>query len=517
MKRIGKMAFLLGLFGIMLTIDAPYLFAEDFYIAQNQEGTGAGSSCTSAVAYTWFNNEGNWANPKLKGKIGPGDTVHLCGTISSKMEIRGSGDGQTGVNHGPITIYWEPNAKLSRPVGTLISAINYSQPYSYFVFDGGTNGVIENTSNGDSLANQAEVNGFYAQTMAFVEIKNLTFRNLYVRTPGASPPPAQGTGFFMNGMGGDLSIHDCTFHDIGTIITTNAAVGSSSKFRYYNNKMYNFNHAMEIGGYFASANIFSNHFGECSVWSYPEPQDLGFHRDGIFLTYPNGVTANGYKIYNNLFDGSWGTKVTAHIYFSGDAAGNAKGATNFLIFNNVFIQYPGESFPLIMGGGVGFGWYNNTFIGNGSTNRAITASCADWTFKNNLISDFRTFFTEAIISPYPNGFSGNGLNNNIYASSHALPFQYGGDNHSFPSWQGHTGQDAISSCLTNAKINIDGTLQTESLAVGAGANLSSLGIIELNSDKAGNPRPSIGNWAVGAYEHTGSLSLSSVPSNLRIE
>ncbi len=54
--------------------------ANDIYIAQSAAGSANGSNCANAYAATFFNTAANWGSGA--NKIGPGTTVHLCGTIS---------------------------------------------------------------------------------------------------------------------------------------------------------------------------------------------------------------------------------------------------------------------------------------------------------------------------------------------------------------------------------------------------------------------------------------------------
>ena len=78
--------------------------AENIYVSQS--GGGDGSSCVSTQSASWFNTSGNWANPKVSGKIGPGDTVYFCGTITTDLHVQKSGsdgnyivlDGSTATN-----------------------------------------------------------------------------------------------------------------------------------------------------------------------------------------------------------------------------------------------------------------------------------------------------------------------------------------------------------------------------------------------------------------------------------
>jgi hypothetical protein len=117
----------------------------DFYIAQNQAGTNDGSSCANARAVDWFNTTTNWANPKQSGRIGPGDTVHLCGTIVGPAGAQNylvfQGDGSAG---NPITLKFEDGARMSAPYWN--TAINFSSG-SYIGGVTRSNNVVTVTTN----------------------------------------------------------------------------------------------------------------------------------------------------------------------------------------------------------------------------------------------------------------------------------------------------------------------------------------------------------------------------------
>ena len=67
-------------------------FAENIYISQTTNGTGSGVDCADANSASWFNSPGSWANPKQSGLIGPGDTVHLCGTLNTELSTNANGN-----------------------------------------------------------------------------------------------------------------------------------------------------------------------------------------------------------------------------------------------------------------------------------------------------------------------------------------------------------------------------------------------------------------------------------------
>src|SRR5260370_3291112 len=87
--------------------------AKDFYIAANQVGTGSGTGCSTAMPYAWFNNAANWGAGVAQ--IGPGTTVHLCGTFTGTPGQQLLTVLRNGTSTTPITIKFETNAILTAP------------------------------------------------------------------------------------------------------------------------------------------------------------------------------------------------------------------------------------------------------------------------------------------------------------------------------------------------------------------------------------------------------------------
>ncbi len=82
--RGGPLRSLAPLRSVLLLFVAPSLTfasAADIYLADSARGTVDGSSCANARAWTYFNSAGNWGSGSTQ--IGPGTTVHLCGTITA--------------------------------------------------------------------------------------------------------------------------------------------------------------------------------------------------------------------------------------------------------------------------------------------------------------------------------------------------------------------------------------------------------------------------------------------------
>jgi hypothetical protein len=125
------------------------------------------------------------------------------------------------------------------------------------------------------------------------------------------------------------------------------------------------------------------------------------------------------------------------------------------------------------------------------------------TFVNNVTSRCGTL----IWVDKGGSFSSGGLHNNTYADcSGSNCFAYRG-NYSglFSTWQRATDQDASPSAyVAKANLNRAGVPQPGSAVIGAGANLTSLGLSTLDADIIGASRPASDAWDVGAYSKLGS-------------
>jgi hypothetical protein len=94
-------------------------WAEDIYYAQSAAGAATGANCSNAKALSAV----SWGTGA--GTIGAGDTLHLCGTITSSLTVGASG---TDTTTNAITIKFEDNAKFSNATWTQGSTIIYKWP-----------------------------------------------------------------------------------------------------------------------------------------------------------------------------------------------------------------------------------------------------------------------------------------------------------------------------------------------------------------------------------------------------
>jgi len=484
-----------------LSFQSP-MSAKDIYVADSSAGTGDGTSAANATSSAWFNTVSNWGTGPQQ--IGPGDTVHLCGVIATQLNVNGS-----GTPGHVITILFEPNAKMSCAAGTLIECMSKN----YLVFDGGANGIIENTDNGSPpLHNQVDATGIYAPQCSNLEVKNLTIQNLYVHT-SVDDVQGESGAVYLNGFGNNISIHDCTFHDIHWALTLASNPGSTGV-SIYRNQFYNCDHGIAgIGGSMgnpANVNIYHNTFGSTANW---DTTANAFHHDGIHIFFDPGGLLSGVNIHGNLFCGNWGINNTAHIFIQGDfSQANPNAVSNLAIYNNIFIQDFGNGLNngFINGNGPNWRVQNNTFFGSRVRNTtALFLGGTELNFTNNLVTSVTTFLN---LNPGTT-FAAGALNHNLYSDAREggnTMFSLAGTGYNvFALWQSATGQEAASSLGPQTNMNRDGTLLPGSTAIGAGADLSA----SFTTDKNGLTRTT--PWDIGAFKYV-PPTTPSAPKNVRI-
>ena len=116
-------------------------------------------------------------------------------------------------------------------------------------------------------------------------------------------------------------------------------------------------------------------------------------------------------------------------------------------------------------------------------------------FTNNVLFNYNFYNSDQTLQATPHSMVyGLWSTSGLYLTTNSSPGTFGWDNN---SWTANP-LFAMTS-KNNVAIN-DFHLQANSPVIGAGINLTSLGIPALNIDFAGNPRPSTGNWTIGAYQ-----------------
>jgi hypothetical protein len=488
------------------------------YIAQNSAGANDGTSCANAHAVSFFNTAGNWGLGATQ--IGAGTVVHLCGTITTELSVHGS-----GTSGNVITILFETGARISVPFCDTSGCIGIGGN-TFILVDGGTacgwnvqqnisegtcNGVIQATANGSGLANNA--NGFgITGCGSNTEIRNLGIYNIYVHTsgnatfPGTSEPISCGPGL------SNVNIHDNTIHDGQWCIVY--TYSNDTNFTMTNNYVYNCGHESAIGGSINSGSLTGHANGNrlvtTNVW---DGSGCPEHLDAIHIygqATPSSIT---FDIYDNIFD----TTGTATSCLTGELFQEATttGVTE-RIYNNLFVMHfnmTAGTGLLALGPNGTISVYNNTISCNSVNTgpNGVLMNVGTFNFQNNLVLN-----CEPLVY-HPGGSFGT-LDNNGYAGCTVSCFNDAQNSFtSFTQWKIDQGKDA-SSVYSNGSGNVDSNLKllSGSLAIGLGSNLTSLGITALDSDLAGNTRPSSGAWDSGTYvfQAGGGTSAASLSPSL---
>jgi hypothetical protein len=494
---------------IIISLASP-AFTADYYIAQTAAGDADGTSCANADAIadlTW--GAGNM--------VAAGDTLHLCGTITSTLTVGASGSaGQ------PITILFESGAKLSQGEGTAwgggtspsTSAAIYAASKSYITIDGGTNGIIENTDNGTGLGVAVNSHGIGMSGVSNIVIKNLTVKEIYKRTPRSDVDSnAYGVGIWINN-GSNITVNNNSVYGAYYCLAFTASTGDPSGLYVHHNNLSQMSTGIKISlignTNYSNLNIYNNRIFDSYVWDGSWATSTWHHRDGIHTwgKYAD-KTLGTLSIYNNTFDGDWGAqatwtnpRVTGFIY-------TTDYTTPVLIYNNLFAPtdgtYTNGWIDAHTYGTGTIGIYNNTFSGigktvsNGSVIYLTTAGSWTATIQNNIFSTLKS----CIYNPTSNATitSDNNIFYDIANVGHIGTTWYS----SLSSWQGYlgggcpsaTGNDC-NSVTTDPKFvsSSDFSLQEDSPAIDSGDDLSA----SFTTDILGNTRST---FDIGAYEYGG--------------
>ena len=498
----------LGAVGALFALAAPPAWATTRYVSQSGGTFSGGSACNgqSAISVAAFNSTTNSA----------GDVDYLCGTITSAVTPQGSGS-----SGNVVTIKFDSGASIAMPALPTGGAIVLTGLSNYLV-DGNSsitcgyvananvtcnNGAIKSTANGTGLANQVASIGIQALNANNIEIRGLVIGPVYQHTSTSdttqSPPGPLCVQF--DGAN-NVSIHNNTLHDAGWCL--NGGGGPSTNLNIYNNEIYSIDHGVGIGNANTSINIYSNHFHDMANW---DTTNNSFHHDGIHLFGVTGAAINGANEYDNLFDGDMGNNVTAWIY-------NEGLDQNINMYNNVAYVAAGRNSCCGVIDFFGNGYtgsnnsaYNNVVLG---AYTAGTGSCFEAAAQTSVTVKNNIFVGCQNIIGIDSATTIAAVNNNVYedvgtdqgTGSAANTFSWHGSSFSsFTTWKSDCSCDSSGVFATLASINVNsstGKPQTGSTAIGAGANLTSLGITALDSDILGTARPSSGAWDAGAYVYT---------------
>ncbi len=363
-----------------------YCPAKDVFVAQEACGADTGLDLTNVHSVAWLNAPANWG--VAPDKISPGDSIHLVGEISTSIVVQGSG---ISVNR-PTTLLFEAGAKMSSPAWPNSGAIVVNRK-DFITIDGGAGGIIENTANGELLANQIDSFAVKAVGANYFTVQNLTVRNLYVRREG---PDRHDYGRCISNqavnapnMTGFKVLH-CTLSDAYVGIDSDYNAGCSD-YEFAYNTVFNCNWGGRCGDRSATSTMtgLSVHHNRFSNWTnWNEPVANAYHHNGFFGWGASGGKLSNARVYSNTIGPGFGGKYqTSGIYFSGTVS-------SIYVFNNLFIEsstddYPANGLVTVRpedGYHSEFYIFNNTMIGGGSGIAIyIAGGNGVFTVKNNLI------------------------------------------------------------------------------------------------------------------------------------
>jgi hypothetical protein len=514
--------------------------AADIFVSQS--GGGAGTSCASPRAVSSLSGA-DWA---------PGNTIHLCGTITTNVIAQGSG----AVGNVAI-LKFETGAKISMPVCPVGGCLQLDNR-SYITVDGGVpcgpsvtnkalcNGIIEATANGSTLANKVELsNGISINASTNIEIKNLIIRNIYQHTQVTDTTLSSGpqpTCIYGNVSGSFINVHDSTMHDA---LWCNSIIsgGVYSDVQFHNIETYNTGHAYAVGAVNQTDNrifIYNNYDHDHSNW---DSTGCAYHDDGVHAYRTGTGNITNLYVYNNIWSGNWsngngGNSCASAILFT-------EGINmSYWVFNNVGLLQNTPSLPgngcwtITVGPSGSSHLYNNTCI------MGTTSSLYDMKWEgaadvqNNATANGNLVVSQPSTTSVPPGslidYNFWGMNPsfcNWFSTAQSSTACNGAAGYmNFSQWKTFlaatypgSGGDIHGNALTSpATLGLSATGQplAGSPLIGAGHNLNGLcsgqptpGIGALCSDINGVARPPVGNWDVGAYQF-GSVVAPAAPTGL---
>ncbi|MGO9203148.1 MAG: hypothetical protein ACLQM8_21720 [Limisphaerales bacterium] len=506
LTTFSRVVWVIGVF-----ITSGLVSAKDIYIAQTAQGSGNGTSAANAYAVSWFNTAGNWGSGS--SQISPGDTVHLCGTITSVLTIQASGTASA-----QTTIYFESGANITVP--SFPQYINSGQingnGKSYYTIDGGGHGWMTATaSTGNSGSYPAAIVPGLSGSVTGVTIQNLTITNVYNMQNNANGDSTEATAIFAELVFTGFTVRGCTLANAYSGIELLYQSGRSSNVQIYSNTITHCNWLTRVApltGTSIMDTVLQHHnIGDYVGTEYDDSNDNN-HHDGFFWDASAvGSWTTNVSIFGNVIGPHLGAHTTAHIYFSA-AGGGGHHAVE--IYNNVFFvdssvaaASPGNGFIYLWG--VTGNVYNNTLNdarnGSGACIEVTTDKPALVSVQNNVITGCNACVASA----------GNiGVwNYNLYLHSGGAPGLM--NNQTWSGWQG-SGNDTHSIVADPQYVNATAfnfAIQSASPAIGATAqNFTSL----FTTDIAGTTRPSTGNWTMGAYLYGSAPVPPAPPTDLQV-
>lgn len=404
---------------IILCLFATSAFAADYYI--DDTGGGDGHSCGSPFKYDW-----DWTTTH---SVADGDTVWICGTVTHQINIPKGGTSTA------ITLKFSDGAKLSSTNGPYNGFIRCASKDN-IIIDGGTNGIIENTDNGDHLTYDTDTNAIQIVTCNYIEVKNLTVQNIFIAISGHDTE--LGAGIVITD-GTNIQIHDNVVHDAFLGIYMNVQATDMSVMKVYDNTVSACKDAigLSVGGTNRNANdiqVYNNSITMGTNWF---PVDgarrhlNGWHSSVV----GGGGSITNLKFYSNSIIGDPGNNATSFFYSENENISPQ-------IYNNLFVNtntgdYSPGNGMVVVGNTAAANSpkvYNNTIVGNGYGNGLNMPGKEGDTLSvyNNIFKSLAVGYAIVTLTPPVSIYH---FDNNLYYDNTYVGWYGGGGHSTLAAWQ----------------------------------------------------------------------------------
>ena len=510
------------------------------YVAASAGTFSGGTSCNgqTAITPTTFNST----------TLSPGDVTYVCGTITGAANATILTISQSGTSGSPISLLFDTGAIIKAPYCSGTAGCIQFNGRSWITINGQSTGTVENTTNGDGLADQQASIGLYGYQCNNCVVENLTIANIYIAIKNYSSPlgglMTSMNAIYLSGQNWTISgntIHDCGWciYDIYQNGDTNTVVSA--------NYIYNWDHGMMFATGGANACtapcllLHDNQFGANINF---ETSGCTYHLDGLHTFGTTGSSMDGVYIYNNYFFGSLsGACSSGFIFIEGGGSSTPSNLKNLYFWNNVGDATGADSANAngwfgLFSADQSMGVYNNTLLYNNTQDLTVCWSVGgasggnvvnNLTFEGNVVNGCNV----AMSVPQTGALSGTTkIDYNFYGDACFYSnncFNYlNSFKGSFSGWKTACSCDAhsLTSTYSGALLNSDGSPQSGSPVIKYGANFGSIATGSLatladdttkGNTRSPNVRPASGTcssqgslpcWDIGAYQFTSGGSAS---------
>ncbi len=280
---------------LILLLTAATALSETIYVANVFQGSNNGTTTNNAHGTLWLNTPGNQANPKVAGKVGPGDTVRFVGIITNSVSVLVDGDPGSPITFKPDDV----NAKFSAP--SLVPNTHWItvEGREYITIEGLT---MELPQNGTGLSfSNAMVAIYGAGTgSSHITITNNHIGPLFRRASISNAPPACIATYFI---GSDIAYLSNYVEQVHGAFVHSYTPTPTARVTFYGNTITNFNHGIEVGAgqsvnpVMDGLTIKRNVIDGGDAYESPDGVELGLHRDPIFLFNQSGLGGFNGGIY----------------------------------------------------------------------------------------------------------------------------------------------------------------------------------------------------------------------------